>query len=153
MTERKLSTKFIVRFEASLKDVLAILKEDFGKIIVKKLANIVWHFHNSRCILHERKLRYSHTKMGHIFTTCAVIQNFLIKNNFNITDLPMVVEDVDLLQELNFQEDNYLMVGNDVRNTLISRLTRNRNWFVTFHRTFKLYFKFALPLSRPILIE
>lgn len=124
-----LSTKFIVRFEALLKDVLAILKEDFGKIIVKKLANLVSHFHNSRCILHERKLRYSHTKMGHIFTTCAVIQNFLIKNNFNITDLPMVVEDedVDLLQVLNFQEDNYLMVGNDVRNTLISRVTRNGN--------------------------
>lgn len=70
-------------------------------------------------------MRYSHTKIGQIVTTCAVIQNFLIRNNFNITDVPMVFEEDDMFELLNFQGDNYLLIGNDVRNTLISRVTRN----------------------------
>lgn len=33
--------------------------------------------------------------------------------------------DDNLLEVLNYQEDNYLTIGNDVRNTLISKVTGN----------------------------
>lgn len=37
-----------------------------------------------RCILGERKLRYSPTKVGRIIYSCATLHNFLILNRFNI---------------------------------------------------------------------
>lgn len=74
--------------------------------------------------MRDRKLRFSHTKIGHIVTTCAVIQNFLIKNGFDITDLPMVQEDVPT-EPLRHQDDYFYSIGTKVRNTLVSKITRN----------------------------
>lgn len=37
-----------------------------------------------RCILGERQLRYSPTKVGRIIYSCATLHNFLIFNRFNI---------------------------------------------------------------------
>lgn len=49
-----------------------------------------------RCILGERKLRYSPTKVGRIIYSCATLHNFLICNRFNVLrDI-----DNDLLQNV-----------------------------------------------------
>lgn len=37
-----------------------------------------------RCILGERKLRYSPTKIGHIIISCATLHNYLIANRFDV---------------------------------------------------------------------
>lgn len=37
-----------------------------------------------RCILGERQLRYSPTKVGRIIYSCATLHNFLILNNYDI---------------------------------------------------------------------
>lgn len=115
-----------------LSDALVISKEDLGSAVEQYFEiekNIC--INNCRCLMRENALRYNHTKMGHIITTCAVIQNFLIKNHFDITDIPITAEADDPgentlnAETLVFQDDNYLMIGNDVRNNLILKITSN----------------------------
>lgn len=49
-----------------------------------------------RCLLNERKLRYSPLMSGYIIYSCSVLHNFLIDNNYPVDNIqPIFDEDVD----------------------------------------------------------
>lgn len=84
-----------------------------------------------RCILGERKLRYSPTKVGQIIYSCATLHNYLIANNFDIFH----GIDHQLLQNLMNQRNlnnipavqqqaDFHLIGENRRNQLAEFLMR-----------------------------
>lgn len=84
-----------------------------------------------RCILGERKLRYSPTKVGKIIYSCATLHNFLIFNEYDIRRdvdqdlLQNVINDQNVDQAVNLLQNN-LRFGQIRRNDLLNYLANIR---------------------------
>lgn len=80
-----------------------------------------------RCILGERVLRYSPSKVGIITYACATLHNFLISNRFNILrDIdPDMLQNIINIQNVapvaNVAESN-LLAGQIRRNEVLNHL-------------------------------
>lgn len=74
-----------------------------------------------RCLLGERKLRYSPTKVGRITYACATLHNFLISKRFHI------FHDIDenMLQNLINAQIANQMVNSQNENLRLGQIRRN----------------------------
>lgn len=77
-----------------------------------------------RCIMSERQLRYSPTKVGRIVYTCATLHNFLLSRNFDMLN----GIDANIIRNVN-NEDEILFENN---NENLRRGTLRRNQLVEF---------------------
>lgn len=79
-----------------------------------------------RCLLNERKLRYSPLMSGYIIYSCSVLHNFLIDNNYPVDNIePIFDEDVE-----NYNVDleihyNELERGRRIRNRIAQNFIAN----------------------------
>lgn len=77
-----------------------------------------------RCIMGERKLRYTPTKVGRIIYSCATLHNFLILNKFNILRdvdndmLANIIDSQNVPQSATLPQD-HLQSGEIRRNEII----------------------------------
>lgn len=79
-----------------------------------------------RCLLGERKLRYSHENAANIIYACVTLHNFLLSNSFDIEfQITMRTTEVDEYEvdenDFDYRSQNsYLEQGKTVRNRLIA---------------------------------
>lgn len=78
-----------------------------------------------RCLIHEQKLRYTHTKAGNIISSCAVLHNFLNSRQVDI-DFDVPNQDVDIQHNTDNQNRLYLQRGKVIRNALVQSMYANR---------------------------
>lgn len=58
-----------------------------------------------RCLLSERKLRYSTLMSGYIIYSCTVLHNFLIEHNYPVEDIEPIFE--ELIEDFDEDVDDF----------------------------------------------
>lgn len=112
-------------------DSLGIWSEVIFNIKLRKLRSLVERVigllkARFRCLLNERKLRYSPLMSGYIIYSCSVLHNFLIDSKYPIDDIdPIFDEDVENFDiDLDIQY-NELEAGRRIRDIIAQILVRN----------------------------
>lgn len=79
-----------------------------------------------RCLLNERKLRYSPLMSGYIIYSCSVLHNFLIDNKFPVDNIEPIfeeeVDNYDVDMEIHYDE---LERGRQIRNEVAQSFVRS----------------------------
>lgn len=94
-------------FNARLRSVRSLVERAIGLLKAR-----------FRCLLGERKLRYSPLTSGHIIYSCTVLHNFLLEYDYPVDDLdPIYDEPIELECEDPYSNE-YLLKEQEQRNKM-----------------------------------